>query len=350
VAFAGSYSDGKTAARHEVSVALGGLGLTISGPTVPPASWPMADLLVLPSDGPAEPLRLTRRTNDELRLVVADPEFRRQLFRLSPSLDPRHGRVSRTAAIVGGSMGLAAMLAVAFWFGLPLVTKPLAHAIPASVEARVGDSIAGFIAGREGTCDSPAGKAALDALVGRVLAADEAPANLSVEVMDTPMVNAIALPGGRIVIFAGLLQKVESADEVSGVLAHEIGHVVHRHSLQALVRHFALSLAITAFTGNDWGIGGVAQFLAQNAYSREAEAEADATGIAMLDRAGLRADGLAAFFARLQKDHGDDGLMRYLGTHPPLADRRLATARGDSGQPVLSDKDWTALKAICSED
>jgi Zn-dependent protease with chaperone function len=348
-AFVGTYSDGRTAARHDVNVTLGPLGLMISGPTVPPTSWPMADLRVLPSDRRDEPLRLTRRTNDELRLVVPDPQFRALLFRQVPALDPRHGRVGRTATIIGGSLAGAAALAALFWFGLPLISKPLAAAIPAEVEARIGAAIGDVLIGSEEVCENSEGEEALETLVDRVLGGVDGPVDVSVEVVDSPMVNAIALPGGRIVIFAGLLNKVESPDEVSGVLAHEIGHVVHRHSMQALVRHFALSMVITAFTGNDWKMGGAAQFLIQNAYSREAEAEADDTGVAILERAGLRADGLAAFFAKLQKDHDDSGL-RYIGTHPPLADRQAKIARGHDGGTVLSDEDWKALKGICKND
>jgi beta-barrel assembly-enhancing protease len=275
--------------------------------------------------------------------------FRELLFRQSPSLDPRHGRVGRTIALIGGSLGVAAAFAAAFWFGMPLVSRPLANAIPPSVEARIGDSIAEVLIGRQETCENPDGENALDTLVERVLAGVEAPVDISVEVVKSPMVNAIALPGGRIIIFAGLIAKVEGSDEVSGVLAHEIGHIVHRHSMQALVRHFALSMVVTAFTGNDWKIGGAAQFLIQNAYSREAEAEADDTGVAILDRAGLRADGLAAFFGRLQKDH-DDSHLRYIGTHPPLADRQAKIARGHGGKTVLSDADWAALRTICKQD
>src|SRR5690606_38234224 len=128
-----------------------------------------------------------------------------------------------------------------------------------------------------------------------------------------------------------LLDKAESPDEVAGVVAHEAGHVVHRHGMQALVRHFALSMVITVFTGSDWGfVSNAAQLLVEFAYSRDAESEADATGVAMLERAGLRANGLEAFFARLQKEEGGDeeSLMRYLATHPPLRERRAAIARG----------------------
>jgi predicted Zn-dependent protease len=120
--------------------------------------------------------------------------------------------------------------------------------------------------------------------------------------------------------------------------------------MQALVRHLAVTMVVTIFTGNDWGLGTAAQFLLQNAYSRDAEAEADATGIATLDRAGLRADGLAKFFARLEKEHGSDEFLRYVGTHPPLAERQAATARSSNGQPVLTDAEWAALKAICKKD
>ena len=170
-AFVGTYSDGKTAARHDVNVTLGPLGLMISGPTVAPTSWPMADLRVLPTDRRDEPLRLTRRTNDELRLVVPDPQFRVLLFRQTPALDPRHGRVGRTAAIIGGSLAAAAALAALFWFGLPLISKPLAAAIPPAVETRIGAAIGDILIGSQEVCENPAGEEALDTLVDRVLAA-----------------------------------------------------------------------------------------------------------------------------------------------------------------------------------
>jgi predicted Zn-dependent protease len=349
VAFTGTYSDGRTAAQHQVSVASGSLGLVISGPTIAMMTWPLSDVKVLPSDERTAPLRLTRRSNDEPRLVVADPQFRAALFRQTPTLDPAHGHVRRTFVLTAGSLVAAAVLAAAFWFGLPLVAKPVADLIPHSVEARLGERIFEALIGKKDICENTNGQDALDILVQRVLAGVEEPVDILVEVVDSPMVNAVALPGGHIVIFSGLINKVDSADEVSGVLAHEIGHVVHRHGMQALVRHLAVTMVVTVFTGNDWGLGSAAQLLLQNAYSREAEAEADATGVAALDRAGLRADGLATFFARLEKEHGDSELLRYLGTHPPLADRQAAIKRAGNGAPALSDAEWKALKGICTK-
>jgi Zn-dependent protease with chaperone function len=350
--FAGTFSDGRTAARHDVAVALTTQGLVVSGATIAPLSWPLGDVRVLESDQPL-PLRLTRRSDDEPRLVVADPGFRDQLFSRLPALDPHHCRFRRTVALVAGSLGATAALAALLWFGLPLAAKPIAALVPHSVEARIGDRILDFVVGDRDVCENPEGAAALQRLRERVVAGAAGTVDISVQVVNSPMVNAIAAPGGSILIFSGLLKKVESADEVAGVLGHEIGHVAHRHGMQALVRHFALSMVITVFTGNDWGIGSAAQFFVQSAYSREAEAEADATGVAMLERAGLRADGLATFFTRLQKEHEGESpraLFRYFSSHPPSAERSAATARDGSGRPVLSDAEWAALKEICRKD
>lgn len=350
MAFAGTFSDGKTAVRHDVAVAVTGHDVLISGETVGLLHWPFDDLRVIESDAAASALRLTRRSDDEPRLLVPDPAFRDTLLEILPELDPDRGSSRRTLALVAGALAGIAMFGATLWFGLPVMAKPVAAMVPQSVEDRIGSRVLDLAIGARNVCESRAGEAALDRLVERVLAGVGQPVDLNVQVVDNPMVNAIAAPGGNIVIFSGLLKKVESADEVAGVLAHEIGHVVHRHGMQALVRHFALTFVVTVFTGSDWGLGSAAQLLVQFAYSREAETEADATGVGMLERAGLRADGLATFFARLAKDEGRDSLLRYAGTHPPTAERQAATARDRSGDPALTDAEWAALREICRKD
>ncbi|MDX7324874.1 M48 family metalloprotease, partial [Providencia rettgeri] len=65
---------------------------------------------------------------------------------------------------------------------------------------------------------------------------------LEVDVVKLPMVNAVTLPGGRIVVFDGLIRAAKSPDEVAGVVAHEIGHVRHRDVMEGLLRQFGLSV------------------------------------------------------------------------------------------------------------
>jgi predicted Zn-dependent protease len=86
------------------------------------------------------------------------------------------------------------------------------------------------------------------------------------------------------------------------------------------------------------------------AYSRADERAADRQALAILEAAGIDALGLASFFGRLVKKHGEmPEILSYIGTHPDLAERRylaqIASGRGRS--PALDEADWQALKGIC---
>ena len=90
-------------------------------------------------------------------------------------------------------------------------------------------------------CNGPGGQAALDALVRKI---DQGKPAVRVHVANIGMVNAVALPGGNIVLFRGLLQEAKSPDEIAGVLGHEIGHVRKRHVVRALMRQAGLSVLL----------------------------------------------------------------------------------------------------------
>lgn len=360
--FAGLFTDGKSAVRHDVSVELTEHGLSIAGVTLPPLDWRYPALRLSETDGRHGPVRVTHEADDDARLVVADPGFLDALLRYAPQLDPRKQRRRHTVQIVTGSAAAIVLVAATLWFGLPLLAKPIAAVVPQAFQDRLGQQVIGFISGPNKTCGDAAGLRALETLKGRLEAGSHAPPAVDVRVIDSPMVNALAAPGGHIVIFRGLIQKAESADEVAGVLAHEMGHVVHHHSMQALVRHYAISLVVTVLTGNDHIVGSAGALLLQFAYSRDAEVEADATAVAILHDAGLSSDGLARFFARIDEGGTKDtaALWRYVSTHPPTGER-IAALRAAPAQPpraagqtaaatALSDSEWAALKAICKKE
>jgi predicted Zn-dependent protease len=363
MSFRGLFTDGRSATRHDVDVSLTAHGLMISGPTVAPLSWPFRALRLAESDGRHAPVRIAHEADDDARLEIRDPEFLSRLLARAPDLDPRRQRRRRTVAIVLGSLATIAILGGALWFGLPLLAKPIAGIVPQAFQDRLGEQVIAFIAGNRKVCNDTAGVRSLERLTSRLSTGLEHRPTMTVRVIDSPTVNALAAPGGHIVVFAGLLQKAGDADEVAGVLAHEMGHVVHNHSMQALVRHYALSLVATVLTGNDRIVGSAGALLVQFAYSREAEAEADAAAVAILDGADLRSDGLARFFARLDQGEKKDGaaLWRYVSTHPPTGERiaaldghasqaRRPAGQGSASTPALSEADWAALKTICRED
>lgn len=140
-------------------------------------------------------------------------------------------------------------------------------------------------------------------------------------VADSPEVNAFAIPGGYVVVYSGLLKAAGSAEEVAGVLAHEVQHVELRHSLKGMVYGLGwravLALALGDLSGGVWG--GMADRLGGLAYGRDLERQADLGGLAALKKAGIAPQGLLSFFARLAER--GDGVPAFLSSHPATAER-----------------------------
>ena len=172
--------------------------------------------------------------------------------------------------------------------------------------------------------------------------------NFTFTVLDTPIVNAFALPGGYIYVTRGLLALADNEAELAGVLAHEIGHVTARHTAE---RHGQATIAgvLTAgagvFIGEEAGdIVGTGGLLVLRGWSREQEHEADLLGVRYLSRVGYRPQGMADFLTRLQahsrleaEEQGRPGKadeFSLLQTHPRTADRVEVAIREAGAKPV----------------
>ena len=151
-------------------------------------------------------------------------------------------------------------------------------------------------------------------------------------VVDTDEVNAFAVPGGYLYVNRGLIEAADSECELAGVLGHEIGHVVGKHSARQLTQQYGLSILASLALGEDPGM--VAQLTAQilstgaiTSYSRSMESEADAYGVQELWDAGIDPQGLATFFDKLEAMRGGQGggsLEKFFSTHPDPGDRASA--------------------------
>jgi len=149
--------------------------------------------------------------------------------------------------------------------------------------------------------------------------------------------NALALPGGKIYITAGLLRAMESECELAAVLGHEVGHVADRHNVQGLQRQMGVQLVAelaAAAVGADGGtaarvgtqiVGGMFNLK----YSREDEYQADELGVRYMARAGYNPYGMVALLETLQEASGGGeapGWTEILQTHP-LTSNRIEEAR-----------------------
>jgi Zn-dependent protease with chaperone function len=223
----------------------------------------------------------------------------------------------------------------------------VAPLVPKSWERSFGDALVGDFGQK--FCAAPGGQAALDRMTARLGAR---PGEVRLRVVNVPIVNAAALPGGTIVIFDELIHQAGGPDEVAGVLAHEIAHVRNRDVTEVMIRQLGFSLILSSLGGTT---GGNVELLMGARYSRGAEARADADAIAALRSADVSPRATARFFERLARIEGSvPGLeesLSYLSSHPLSGDRRRAFERaavkGRTYRPSLSEKEWTDLKGIC---
>lgn len=162
----------------------------------------------------------------------------------------------------------------------------------------------------------------------------------------------MALPGGQVYVFRGLIAKAETADEVAGVIAHEIGHVAHRDGTKAILQGAGLSFLFGMLPGDFVGGGAVViagKTVLQSSYSREAETEADAYDADLMNRAGGDTHALATMLDKIS-DATEPG-MKILLDHPDTKARVAAINKLAATQPsssFLDAEEWAALKTICA--
>lgn len=249
----------------------------------------------------------------------------------------------------GAALTIAASLAGLWVFGDAMLAA-LAPLVPHRVTEPIGR---GVVAQLGKPCTARAGNMALARLTARMKPARGFVEPVQVSVVESGIVNALALPGGHVVLFRGLIDKAGSADELAGVLAHEFAHVELRHPAKALIRQMGVSLLAQGIGGSTGGVVDLALLLQG---TRAAEAAADEGAIVALRRAGISPAPMADFFDRQErkaKASGTPAVLDRIGdfaaTHPADAARaaRFRRSRLAGAGPALSAADWGALRAIC---
>ena len=161
-----------------------------------------------------------------------------------------------------------------------------------------------------------------------------------VKVLDNPEeINAFAVLGGYLYVYSGLLLIAEDEAEIAGVLAHEIGHIVGRHSANQLAARFGMDVLTSLALGEDpYQLGQIASQLGSARFSRDDEREADAFGVRYAIAAGYDPHGLLRFFEKLKKLEARrrSDLENLFASHPPTGERirrieRLIDQYGASG-------------------
>jgi predicted Zn-dependent protease len=286
---------------------------------------------------------------------VSDPELAAAIVGLAPQLlgKPSPHHVLRGAAWICGTV---AAIAIAGYLTVQAAPRAVVQIVPAAWMDRIGQQLERSLVEGAKRCSSASALRALSAMAGRMTEGDPGLPPLSITIYDMPIVNAFAMPGGRIVLSRGLISAAESPVEIAGVLAHEIGHVVRQHPEAQIVRAVGIQVLIAAITGGGSDtLGTIAGLAAILRYSREAESEADGYAVSLMHRAAIDPEGLKVFFVRLLKEEKQSSgtlgkIGSVLSTHPGTEERIASIdplPDGVAARPVLSDEEWQALRNAC---
>ena len=299
------------------------------------------------------------------RLAVTGIENMRAALNVLPKL-PHHQRADawKQARIV--TMATAALLSVivAYLYGIPLLADRLVTLFPPEWEEKIGATadaqIEASLTDGQGydLCDTDPESVANKAIArfaALAFAGLDSPFDPTVTVVRSDVPNAFALPGGRTYYLSSLIQASRTPDEFAGVLAHELGHVYHRHGMQGLISTSTTGLLVGFILGDLTGLsvaGAVGASLIDTRFSRQSETQADTFAARTAHRLGFSAAGLVDLLDRVASDDAFSKAMALFSNHPLTAERRAALAALDphdpGTQPAFTATEWEAIRNMCT--
>jgi predicted Zn-dependent protease len=287
------------------------------------------------------------------RLEVRDGVLAAVLVSRCARLDENTPGRRGVAVIVGWSLAAAVSIVAVVLFGLPLIADRLTPLVPEAFERRLGEVADSQIKTvfNAKTCDNAAGQKAFVKLVTSIRESAGLDTSVQSGVLSSSIPNAFALPGGKIYLFNGLLAKAENADEIAGVLAHELGHLQHRDSMRGLIRNGGTSFLIGLLFGDITGSSALifaSRSLVTSSHSREAEQDADSFSIEVMHKLGRPTKPMGELLVRVTGKEGKG--LSIISSHPLSEDRLARMTREDrpaTKPPLLTPEEWRSLKSIC---
>lgn len=318
------------------------------------AAWPYAEVRRLPRPGDLMRLRAIGAPKGAW-LEIDNPrmqaEIQRRCLLLAGEKEAPNAEARRR---LGYGLLATAAFAAFLWGGVPRMANLIAPAIPLVWEKKLGDAadeeLRKTFPGK--TCDAPNGSEALKKLSQRLQEASQLRLPATIQAISSKTPNAFALPGGKVYLLSGLLEKAHAQDEVIGVLAHELGHLEHRDHMRRIIATGGTAVLFSILLGDV--TGGSTMIVIGNsvinaAHSRENEAQADDFAAKTMARLGRPAKPMGELLTRITGKN-EDGALTILHDHP-LSEARLARLaaadRGETAPLLLTDDEWQALKAIC---
>ncbi len=307
------------------------------------------------------PARLVRGSFSAEILEIDSPEFSDAFFHANQRSGSGIRKPSahmRFLALTAGLLLLAVILGSKFQWGIPWATGWLVKLVPVSLEEELGDAVVEKLLPNREPCQQSSGVEGLASLVTRIRP-QNSQYHFQVQIIRSPLKNAVAFPGGKIFVFEGMLPYFPTPEALAGVLAHEMQHIELHHGTRNLISHLAMSGLFSLVSGDSGMLSesliAGAKTLSMLHYSRRFETEADMAALEQLHLRNVDLEKSLNVFRELVELKGrmKSFLPQYLSTHPELSSRlsrlekHISSLPTGRSQPVLPSQSWDALKKIC---
>lgn len=245
---------------------------------------------------------------------------------------------ARVSVALAGVVAIVALLLFGYFYGLPAAAERIVRHIPIETEQGLGREVLGWLDQNEwlkaSTIDEDVQffiRQEFDALRAGLPHAQHYRLEFRQSFVGA---NAFAFPGGIIVVTDDMV-RLGTVDEVTAVLAHEIGHVEHRHAMRGLLQDSLIAAAATAITADaaslSVAVAGLPALLAQSKYSRDFETQADDFAFRLLKERGRSPEAFATLMEKLNADSDEAHDFAFLSSHP-ITLQRIERARA-AAQP-----------------
>ncbi len=352
------YYDGRTPSKRAVTVELAADELRIERPGEELLVWSYTQLQTVCDGADGEPVRLEPKGGVPGEALVVDSgSFAEAMRQHAPAR--RAGRewleFRGWRPVLAACAAIAAVACAFYFWGVRAAADAAARVAPPFLEERLGRAVVNILAPEPQRCSNQEREKLLARVTDRLTAAaGRSGYQFKVIWADRPIANAFAAPGGYIVVFQGLLSEMQTPEELAGVLAHEMQHVVNRHATRALARDISartlLSLIAFDASGTPGGIRGAVE-LGNLSYQRSDEEQADLGAVALLQRARIDPRGLETLLRRLQLN-GQAVELGYLSSHPAIEERiakmeARVSRSAPAAVPLMTPEEWAAARSVC---
>jgi predicted Zn-dependent protease len=279
--------------------------------------------------GHSLPIILYYGNNNNERIEVNHHTFVEELKRNYPKAAFHQPKGTHRINTTVAALVVVLLLAIGFILFtylvlIPFASEKIAGKLPKEYEIKLGDAVYGSMV-EQAKVDT-----LKSAFINRFFKELHYPSHypIRITVVKEEVVNAFALPGGNIVVYEGIINRMEDYEELAALLSHEFSHVQLRHTTKNMVSSLSGYLLISLLVGD---AGGLAAVIAENAnrikqlgYSRELEQEADREGIKLMRQSHIDIEGMKHLFEKLKKEEAKAGNMppAFLSSHP-LTDSRI---------------------------